>query len=125
MHGVKIDEEHHIIEFFLDGSIDEAEMKAFIPKLEEATLSQKGHDIMIRADVRGFLPASESVAEMIRAVQEFGIKSGVKRVAEVVESQMVALQLNRVARESGTDKILRRFWDEESAREWLIHGDPE
>jgi hypothetical protein len=49
----------------------------------------------------------------------------VKRVAEIVESDVVALQLNRVARGSGTDKILRRFWDEDSAREWLLHGDPE
>ena len=56
-------------------------------------------------------------------MQEFGLKNGVKRVAEIVESDIVALQLNRVARESGTDKILRRFWEEESAREWLIYGD--
>jgi hypothetical protein len=59
---------------------------------------------------------------MIRNVQEFGIRSGVKRVAEIVESDVVALQLNRVAHESGTDRILCRFWEEDSAREWLIYG---
>lgn len=123
MYKVQIDEDHHIVSFFLEGLIKEAEMKRFVDELSEATLSLKGADIKIRADLRGFQPASEQVAEMIREVQEFGIKSGVKRVAEIVESQMVALQLNRVAKESGTDQILRRFWDEESAREWLINGD--
>ena len=65
------------------------------------------------------------VADKIKAVQEFGLQNGVKRVAEIVESDLVALQLNRVARESGTDKILRRFWEDDSAFDWLVHGDRE
>lgn len=122
MYNVQVDEEHHIVSFFLEGLVSEPEMKRFVDELSAATLSQQGQEIKIRADLRGFQPASERVAEMIREVQEFGIKSGVKRVAEIVESQMVALQLNRVAKESGTDQILRRFWDEESAVHWLING---
>ena len=47
----------------------------------------------------------------------------VTRIAEIVESDVVALQLNRVSRESGSDNILRRFWDTESALEWLVAGD--
>lgn len=123
MYKVTTDETNAILEFVLDGMIRVDEMKQFITKLTAATESLKGREIKIKADVRTFQPASPEVAEMIRAVQEFGIKSGVKRVAEIVESEIVALQLNRVARESGTDKILRRFWDEDSAREWLLHGD--
>lgn len=124
MHEVKVDTAHSIVEFFLEGMVRLDEMKEFVGKLQAATLQLKGADIKIKADLRAFAPASPEVADMIRQVQEFGIQSGVKRVAEIVESQTVALQLNRVARESGTDQILRRFWDEESAREWLIHGDP-
>ena len=123
MYQVKLDKVHAIVEFILDGYIRVEEMQRFIAELSAATAELKGRDIKIKADLRTFRPASPEAADMIRGVQEFGIKTGVIRVAEIVDSQIVALQLNRVARESGTDKILRRFWEESSAREWLIHGD--
>lgn len=124
MFNVTVDQANAIVEFVLDGLIKKDEMESFVKELRDATLGLTGREIKIKADVRTFQPASPEVADMIRGVQEFGLRSGVKRVAEVVESQVVALQLNRVARESGTDKILRRFWEDDSAREWLIHGDP-
>lgn len=124
MFKVTVDHENAIVEFLLDGIIKKDEMERFVTELRDATLGLTGHAVKIKADVRTFQPASPDVADMIRGVQEFGLRNGVKRVAEVVESQVVALQLNRVARASGTDKILRRFWEDESAREWLIHGDP-
>lgn len=123
MHRVSFDASSAIVSFVLDGLIAEDEMEVFVGALRDATSRLAGREIKIKADVRTFQPASPVVAEMIRQVQEFGIKSGVKRVAEIVESQVVALQLNRVAKESGTDKILRRFWEDESALEWLLHGD--
>lgn len=125
MYKVQIDDEHAIIDFFLSGLIRDEEIDAFVSELMEATqaLAAAKREIKIKADLRAFKPASSDVADKIRGVQEYGIKSGVTRVAEIVESDVVALQLNRVARESGTDKILRRFWEDESAVEWLIHGD--
>jgi hypothetical protein len=123
VYQVKLDKVHAIVEFILDGYIRVEEMQRFVAELSAATAELKGRDIKIKADLRTFRPASPEAAEMIRGVQEFGLKTGVVRVAEVVDSQIVALQLNRVARESGIDKILRRFWEEGSAREWLIHGD--
>ena len=120
---IKVDQTHAIIDFVLAGIVQLPEMKAFARELREATLTLAGREIKIKADVRALKPASSEVADMIREVQEFGLRTGVKRVAEIVESDIVALQLNRVARESGTDKILRRFWEDESAREWLIVGD--
>lgn len=123
MYKIETDTEHTIVQFFLSGLVRNEEIDGFVTDLQNATLALAGKEIKIRADLRAFSPASPEVADKIRAVQEFGIQNGVKRVAEIVESDVVALQLNRVARESGTDKILRRFWEEESAREWLIHGD--
>ncbi len=124
MYQVKVDKARAMVEFILDGYIRVEEMTRFIEELRTATASHAGQEIKIKADLRTFKPASPEAADMIRRVQEFGLKSGVKRVAELVDSQIVALQLNRVARESGTDKILRRFWEEAAAREWLLHGDP-
>jgi hypothetical protein len=124
MYKISVDRAHAIVAFVLDGLVKMDEMQKFVTELQLATLSvSSGGEIKIKADVRTMRPASPEVADLIRGVQEFGIKQGVKRVAEIVESDVVALQLNRVARESGTDKILRRFWEEESARDWLIHGD--
>ena len=120
---IKVDQTHAIIDFVLAGVVQLPEMQAFVRELREATLKLAGREIKIKADVRALKPASSEVADMIREVQEFGLRTGVKRVAEIVESDIVALQLNRVARESGTDRILRRFWEDESAREWLIVGD--
>ncbi|SEM23733.1 hypothetical protein SAMN05444354_113133 [Stigmatella aurantiaca] len=123
MYELQIDRGHAIVDFILDGYIRVEEMQRFVADLRVATQSLTGREIKIKADLRTFKPASPEAAQMIREVQEFGLRSGVKRVAELVESQIVALQLNRLARESGTDKILRRFWEEASARQWLIHGD--
>lgn len=123
MFQVKVDKIQSIVEINLDGIIQMDEMTQFVDQLKAATLSLKGNQIKIKADMRRFKPSSPAVADMIRQVQEFGISNGVVRVAEMVESEILALQLNRVARESGTHKILHRFVDEQEAREWLVHGE--
>ncbi|HEX8434886.1 STAS/SEC14 domain-containing protein [Archangium sp.] len=125
MYRLDINKQHALIEFALDGLIRKDEMARFVEELRAATLGLSGQEIKLMADVRTFRPSSPEVAEMIREVQAFGLQSGVKQVAELVESQIVALQLNRVARESGTDKILRRFHDDQAARRWLLFGEEE
>lgn len=123
MYRVEVDRQHTLIELILDGLIRPDEMTGCVEELRAATLSLAGGDIYVKADMRTFRPSAPEVAEMLRDVQQFGLHNGVKRVAELVASPLSALQLNRVARESGTDKILRRFADDLSARRWLIHGD--
>ncbi|AKJ08310.1 hypothetical protein ATI61_12528 [Archangium gephyra] len=125
MYRIDVDKQNALIELVLDGLIRPDEMTRFVEELRAATLSLAGRDIRIKADMRTFRPSAPPVAEMLRDVQQFGIQNGVKRVAEMVESQLSALQLNRVARESGTDKILRRFTDDQAARRWLLHGEEE
>ena len=125
MYKIKTHPADFIIEFFLSGLVRHTEIDDFVTELQQATKAFAGSEIKIKADLRAFSPASAEVADKIKAVQEFGLQNGVKRVAEIVESDLVALQLNRVARESGTDKILRRFWEDDSAFDWLVHGDRE
>ncbi len=125
MYRIHVDRQHAIIELTLDGLIRQNEMTKLVEELKAATRGLAGREIKIGADMRSFLPASPEVAEQLRSVQQFGLQHGVTRVAEVVESQLAALQLNRVARESGTDKILRRFADQVSSRQWLLLDEPE
>ena len=122
MYSIEINKQHALVEFSLDGIIRADEMMRFMNELKAATASLAGTEMKVLVDVRTFRPASPEVAEMIRQMQANGLKDGVKRVAELVDSQVVALQLNRVARESGTDKILRRFSEAREARDWLIDG---
>ena len=125
MYRIDVDKQNTIIELVLDGLIRPEEMTKIVEELKAATLALAGREISIKADMRTFRPSAPQVAEMLREVQQFGIQNGVKRVAEMVESQLSALQLNRVARESGTDKILRRFADDQAAKRWLIFGEEE
>ncbi|MCP3102696.1 hypothetical protein LZ198_27855 [Myxococcus sp. K15C18031901] len=125
MFRIEVDREQSVLGFVLDGYIRVQEMESFVAELERATDSLTGRDIKILADLRTFRPASPEAADMIRRVQEYGLRSGVVRVAELVESQIVAHQLNRVAAGSRTNRILRRFWEEPSARQWLLTGEPE
>jgi hypothetical protein len=123
VYQIQVDKVNGIVEIILDGYIRVEEMQRFAEEMKQLAPTLVGRDIKVKADVRTFKPASPEAAEILRKVQETGLKTGVKRVAELVESQIVALQLNRVARESGTDKILRRFWDDAAARQWLLYGD--
>jgi hypothetical protein len=123
VYQIQTDKPNAIIEFLIDGYIRPDEMQRFVKELKAVMLGFAGREFKVKADLRTYKPASPEVTEIVREAQEFGVRSGMKRVAELVESQIVALQMNRVARESGMDKILRRFWEDSAARQWLLHGD--
>jgi hypothetical protein len=125
VYQIQTDKPNGIIEFVIDGYIRVEEMQRFVKELKQVMLGFAGREFKVKADLRTYKPASPEVTEIVREVQAFGLRSGMKRVAELVESQIVALQMNRVARESGMEKILRRFWEEAEARRWLLHGDEE
>lgn len=125
MYQITVDDEHSIISLLVSGEVPLDEMDRFVAELEHTTLSLGGREIKILADMRAFKPTSSTVAEKLQKVQEFGLQHGVVRVAEIVASAAVAIQLNIVAKRSQTHQVLRRFSaaDLESARQWLISGD--
>ncbi|UQA63479.1 hypothetical protein E8A73_000675 [Polyangium aurulentum] len=93
------------------------------PKLEAARSGlPEGRPLRIKAEIRGLLPPPVA-AQVGRGLHAFVKSAGVQRIAELVDSEKVAAELGRAAKEAGTDKLLRRFWEEDSAREWLINGD--
>ncbi|MCP3143962.1 STAS/SEC14 domain-containing protein [Pyxidicoccus xibeiensis] len=123
MFQLEVDRRHAIVDFILDGYLRVEEMQRFVAQLRAATESLRGRDIKLKADLRTFKPVSPEAADLLRRAQEYGLRCGVVRVAELVESQIVSLQLQRIARESRADRVLKRFWQESAARQWLIHGD--
>lgn len=123
MFDIRVDPTHGIIEFIVDGPVQEGDAAELLPKLEAAKAGLSGREIRIKADIRGRDHAPNIIGPMVRTLHSFAKQSGVLRLAEIVESDMVAGELNRAAKELGTDKILRRFWEDDSAHEWLIYGD--
>jgi hypothetical protein len=134
---IRVDPTHPIIEFIVDGPVDEGDATELLHKLEAAlaSLSEravsskagdvriKADEVCIKADIRGRDHTTAVIGPIVRTLHLFAKQSGVQRLAEIVESDVVAGELNRAAKEIGTDKILRRFWEDDSAREWLIYGD--
>lgn len=124
MYQITTDDEHAILSLVVSGEIHLDEILRFVAELEKATLAYRGREIKIMADMRAFKPTSAAVAEHLQKVQEFGLKNGVVRVAEIVASAAVATQLNIVAKRSQTHQVLRRFAPSAlaAARQWLITG---
>jgi len=120
---IRVDPTHAIIEFIVDGPVSEGDAAELLGKLDAAKSALLGREIRIKADIRGRDHAVAVIGPMVRTLHSFAKQSGVQRLAEIVESDVVALELNRAAKELGTDKILRRFWEDDSANEWLIYGD--
>ena len=120
---IRVDPTHAIIEFIVDGPVEAGDAVELAQKLEAAFTSLSGRDVRIKADIRGRDHTTSLIGPMVRTLHSFAKQAGVQRLAEIVESDVVAGELNRAAKEIGTDKILRRFWEDDSAREWLIYGD--
>jgi hypothetical protein len=110
------------VEVSLGGSIRADEMEQFVEQAVSAVKSLAEHGGIVRAlaDLRQLRTTSPEAAEILRQGQEAAMKAGMGRIAEIVGSELTALQLNRIARGSGMDRILRRFHREEEARAWLF-----
>ena len=110
------------IEVTLEGSIRAEEMEQFVEQSLNAvkSLAEQGRGVRVLADLRQLRTTSPEAAEILRQGQAAALQAGMKRIAELVGSELTALQLNRIARGSGMDRILRRFQSEEEARAWLF-----
>ena len=124
MYRVDVDKQHAIIDLVLDGLIRQEEMRKLAGDLKSIIRKLSGRAIKVKADMRTLRASSPEVAEMLGEVQRYAVQHGVMRMAELVDSPLVALQLNRLERQSGAARIVRRFGDDQTARHWLLHGDP-
>ncbi|MDC3959479.1 STAS/SEC14 domain-containing protein [Polyangium jinanense] len=123
MFQIKLDKLNTLIEFSIEGLVQVDEMKQFLAELRRSAVTLTGSDLKIFADMRKFRPASPNVVEEVREVHELAKTMGVRRLATVLESEVLALHMSRLARETGADKFIRRFTDEQEAREWLATGE--
>ena len=120
MYRLDVDKQQALVDIVLDGSLRQEEMRKLGLELKSIIRKLAGRDIKVRADMRTLRASSPEVAEQMGDVLRFALRHGVKRMAELVTSPLVKLQLNRLARESGAEKILRQFGDDQTARQWLF-----
>lgn len=113
------------MEVTLEGVVRPDEMRQFVEQSVGAIreLAAQGRAVRALADLRHFRTTSPEATEILRQGQEVAMQAGMKRIAELVSSEVAILQLNRIARASGMDRILRRFDDEQEARRWLESED--
>jgi hypothetical protein len=110
------------LEISLEGSIRPDEMHQFVAQAVSGVreLAQQGQGVRALADLRHFRATSPEATDILRQGQE---GAGLVRIAELISGELATLQLNRIARASGMERILRRFQDEQEARRWLLEGD--
>jgi len=112
------------LEISLEGSIRPDEMHQFVAQAVGAVreLAQQGQGVRALADLRQFRATSPEATDILRQGQETAMRAGLVRIAELISGELATLQLNRIARASGMERILRRFQDEQEARRWLLEG---
>ncbi|WP_438004721.1 STAS/SEC14 domain-containing protein [Sorangium sp. So ce321] len=120
MYQLKIDRINALIEVTLKGVVRAEEAQAYAAEYRKALGSLYGRRIRVLVDFRGFSIASEQATELLRDIGATSAAMGVIRTAELVKSDLAALQAGRIARESGTADIVRVFKDEGAARAWLV-----
>ncbi|HTN90072.1 MAG TPA: STAS/SEC14 domain-containing protein [Sorangium sp.] len=120
MYQLKIDRINAVIEVTLKGVVRAEEAQAYAAEYKKALGSLYGRRIRVLVDFRGFSIASEQATELLRDTGATSAAMGVIRTAELVQSDLAALQAGRIARESGTAEIVRVFKDEGAARAWLF-----
>ncbi|WP_437935365.1 STAS/SEC14 domain-containing protein [Sorangium sp. So ce341] len=120
MYRIKIDRINALIEVTLQGVVRAEEAQAYAAEYRRALGSLCGRRIRVLVDFRGFSIASEEATELLRDIGATSAALGVIRTAELVQSDLAALQAARIAREAGTADLVRVFKDEGVARAWLL-----
>ena len=121
-HRVTLDYANAVIELVADGPVDANELTQVFSEMREAAYKLRGRAIKCFIDLRLATISSPEMAQKIKEHQQAMAKLGMHRVAEVVTSSLLALQMNRVAREAGVHERVQRFSDADAARRWLLSG---
>ena len=122
MHRVTLDFANAVIELVAEGAFDQNEMTEVFSEMREAAYKLQGRAIKCFIDLRQTTISSPEMAQRIKEHQQAMAKLGMHRVVEVVTSSLLALQMNRVAREAGVHERVQRFSDADVAKRWLLSG---
>src|SRR5258708_13996105 len=122
MHRVTLDFANAGIEVVAEGPVEENELTLVFSEMREAAYKLQGRPIRCFIDLRQTTISSPEMAQRIKEHQQAMAKLGMHRVAEIVTSSLLALQMNRVAREAGVHERVQRFSDADVASRWLRSG---
>jgi SpoIIAA-like len=121
--SMEVDPADGIARITVDGVATVADLDAFNEEAKRKLKAFGGRPFGVLVDLRRMKPGSPESTEKVKEHQAILMKAGVKKSAEVVESAAAALQLNRIARESGLLSMVQRFTEVDTALAWLRERD--
>ncbi|MFH2007202.1 MAG: STAS/SEC14 domain-containing protein [bacterium] len=124
MYCLKVFRKDGLVKLAVHGDVSEEEMQALGRDLERELLTPDRSNRRVLADLRRTKPLTSDVAAVLRVIEEHSIDTGGARIAEVVQSQLVAAQLEQVTGSAGLGEHIRHFCELEPALAWLAEPPP-
>ena len=117
MYTLHVFADRALVKCSLRGRIDADELRLFTRELSDV-LAAGGVVTNVFFDLCHFNPATREVDQLLEDLRGRASDDG-WRIAELVDNQLMAAQLNRLAAEQHRDERLQRFWEEGPALVWL------
>jgi len=102
----------------LVGRLTSDEIQHLSRDLDRRLLFPEGPTPTLLIDVRRYKPAGEHLIELLDLFIARSLDAGI-RIGRVVESEIIAHQLDRVAKEADLQDRIRHFWELDPALAWL------
>lgn len=110
-----------LIQAELVGRFDGEELHSLARDLDQRLLQPGASSPALLLDVSRFEATGDAALAVLNRYVERTLGAGI-RVGQVVQSQLVAHQLDRVAAEGGLGALLRHFGERAPALVWLREG---
>jgi hypothetical protein len=121
MFNVETDPQTSIIKVVREGFFTLAEMQQSVEAVRAAIDAFGGERFRLLADFRAFKPATPEVAAKLSEILMYTAKA--ERIAHLLASSVMLLQIRRLAKEAGITSIARQFDNEEAAMRWLLYAE--
>ena len=123
----KIEETNYGLKLTFEDFIHRQEMEDWL-KESERVLQNKNNEFVVFIDIRNLVPFEEDTHEVVFNGHKMYVEKGMKRLVVVLTSFLVKEQFVRIAKKSGTYKLMR-FIDvsmtpdwEDKAYAWILEG---
>ena len=123
MYCLKLYRAAGLAKIVMAGDVLEDEMLAIGRDLERTLLTEPGTVAGLLIDLQQAKPPTANVSTILRELEERTFETTTVRIAELVESELIAGQLGRVAESTSGGERLKHFWQLEPALAWLAEPD--
>lgn len=124
MYSLRLYHDDGLVKVTLAGEIPEEQLEVFGRDLEQSVLAGDRPLRAVLVDQTNAEPLDPVLTALLTSQQTQLLQMSQVKIAQVVGSELVAHQLDRVAESLETDGRLRYFWESGSALAWLSASRP-